>query len=209
MATPELNPAPRHPARPRTAHVASLGLAVPGAASQAAGSKRLSCVAALRDLAWLGVAGPMVAMLSRSASGRAGGPCPGAEGGCPRPATCRRGRPRAVSHAGRVANVPGERGAGRRHRSKRRQHGPRPGHRSRGATGPYRHLATPLAVSGACGWRCRLREGARPTRRGCHDPRVRRAESAGQYSAVMPWPSTTSSMRPDWIVLRRTATTED
>jgi hypothetical protein len=62
--------------------------------------------------------------------------------------------------------------------------------------GPYRRLATPLAVSGAAGWRSRLHGGARSTSRGCHDPRVRRAESAGQYSAVMPWPSTTSSMHP-------------
>jgi len=196
MATPERNPAPRHPARPRTAYVGSLGLVVPGTASQVAGSKRLSCVAGLRDLAWLGVAGSMVAMPSRSASVALAGHAlatragvharPRADGGV-RVLSVTPGGLRTCPVSAEPAGATAVNGVSAAH-DRATAVGAQPG--------PYRRLATPLAVSGAAGWRSRLHGGARSTSRGCHDPRVRRAESAGQYSAVMPWPSTTSSMRP-------------
>lgn len=64
MATPERNPAPRDPAYALN----RLGWQCRVAASAGSGVDEAFCVAGLRDLARLGVAGSMVAMPSRPAS---------------------------------------------------------------------------------------------------------------------------------------------
>jgi hypothetical protein len=94
----------------------------------------------------------------------------------PRPQAGVAAPPLSLSPTCGSEHVPGERGPGRRDRSRRHQRGRRPGRSSRGTPGAGCRPATPLAVSGAAGWMPRPRGGARSTCRGCC-PRAWRVRS--------------------------------